>query len=258
MEPRRYLTSPIPSIDFDDLVPLPAVDANIIAIVLLQHNVDANTVKQALLSMLAQQWQMQHRTVAKSKTLKLPKGTNVFDFYDSEVSGAINKSVRYQVSSRDPETILEEHPLIVRGDVVHLRDMEDYRNSGCFMWNGGKTVKLYTELDDYGSVPPSFTLNQFPYPDYFNNSVSHNRIRWLEFTRDDVHDFIPEVSFKVHQRATSKGYWYLLSLKGTGYESVGQLLEDYPEGVIPVEEGAEYDGAHYPVFPLLGFGPVKG
>jgi hypothetical protein len=68
-----------------------------------------------------------------------------------------------------------------RGDVVHFGKNE-YRNSKKMIFDGEKLENLHTEVDDYGSVPPTYVVGDGP--DEFNigdfeNYICHNYINWL-------------------------------------------------------------------------------
>jgi hypothetical protein len=68
-----------------------------------------------------------------------------------------------------------------RGDVVHFGD-DDYRNNNKMIFNGEKLEHLHTDVDDYGSVPPTYVAGDGP--DEFNigdfeDIIDHNSINWL-------------------------------------------------------------------------------
>jgi len=67
-----------------------------------------------------------------------------------------------------------------RGDVINFGG--SYRNENKMIFNGRKLVDLYTESDDYGSVPPEFVCgdndNEFNIGD-FEDLICHNSINWL-------------------------------------------------------------------------------
>ena len=67
-----------------------------------------------------------------------------------------------------------------RGDLIKVSWLS-YRNNGLYIidqQNNQPVVKdLFYDVDDYGSLPPNFTLDQFP-PCY-HDAIAHNNIRWL-------------------------------------------------------------------------------
>jgi hypothetical protein len=75
----------------------------------------------------------------------------------------------------DPKTMYS------RGDVVHFGN-DDYRNNNKMIFDGEKLVDLWTEADDYGSVPPDFVCGDaegdFDIGD-FEDIIDHNSINWL-------------------------------------------------------------------------------
>lgn len=68
-----------------------------------------------------------------------------------------------------------------RGDVVHFGN-DDYRNNNKMIYDGLKLQNLWTECDDYGSLPPTFVCGDGP-DDYdigdFEDIINHNTINWL-------------------------------------------------------------------------------
>jgi len=70
---------------------------------------------------------------------------------------------------------------INRGDVIHFGN-DDYRNNGKMIFDGEKFEHLYTNVDDYGSVPPNYVVgdneDEFNIGD-FEEIIDHNTINWL-------------------------------------------------------------------------------
>jgi hypothetical protein len=68
-----------------------------------------------------------------------------------------------------------------RGDVIHFGN-DTYRNNNKLIFDGKELLHLYTEIDDYGSVPPTFVVGDEP-GDFnigdFENLIDHNSINWL-------------------------------------------------------------------------------
>lgn len=70
---------------------------------------------------------------------------------------------------------------IRRGDVVHFDQFGDYRNDGKLIWTGSELMALSSDIDDYGSVPSDFTLEEFDdNKNYFKESINHNCYVWIE------------------------------------------------------------------------------
>ena len=76
---------------------------------------------------------------------------------------------------------LTKYPNLKRGDVVHFGD-DDYRNNNKLIFDGIKLIHLYTQIDDYGSVPPEFKVGKIFKPTHWveNNTINHNSIIFLE------------------------------------------------------------------------------
>jgi len=69
---------------------------------------------------------------------------------------------------------------IRRGDVVHFEEFSDYRNEGKLIYDGAKLISLNYEFDDYGCLPPEFTVNEFG-SQYFLETIDHNSIVHAKF-----------------------------------------------------------------------------
>ena len=82
---------------------------------------------------------------------------------------------------------------VKRGDLICFTKngvkSRGYRNEGVWMWNGEKMVNLCTEVDDYGSVPPEFTVGKEFLPSYWITKIHHNSIVWLD------HDLYEKIEF---------------------------------------------------------------
>lgn len=68
-----------------------------------------------------------------------------------------------------------------RGDIVAMKDRnQTYRNNGKAIFDGKDIVPLYDDLDDYGSVPPTFFIgDEFPIM-HWTSDVDHNQIVWID------------------------------------------------------------------------------
>jgi hypothetical protein len=76
----------------------------------------------------------------------------------------------------DPKTLD-----LSRGDVIHFGN-DSYRNNDKLIFDGQKLIELWTDVDDYGSVPPTFVCGDEP-GDFnigdFEDVIEHNTINWL-------------------------------------------------------------------------------
>ena len=79
------------------------------------------------------------------------------------------------------DIVLEHTPN--RGDIIHIEEAGSYRNEGMYIWNGEKVVPLYYEIDDYGSVPPTFTIGDGFLVDHWHNILPRNTFVWVDINR---------------------------------------------------------------------------
>jgi hypothetical protein len=95
---------------------------------------------------------------------------------------------------------------IERGDVIHFGN-DNYRNNNKLIFDGEKLIELYTDADDYGSVPPTFVCgdepNDFDIGD-FEDCIEHNTINWLSKEKlKEIELFIK--NDKVYGKVTIQG-----------------------------------------------------
>jgi len=58
---------------------------------------------------------------------------------------------------------------------------QSYRNENLLFWHKEKgVITPYTEIDDYGSVPPDFLVGDEFRPDEWSNMVDHNSFVFLQ------------------------------------------------------------------------------
>jgi hypothetical protein len=76
----------------------------------------------------------------------------------------------------DPKTCTNTN--ITRGDVIVFGG--GYRNEDKLIYDGEKLEYLYTDVDDYGSVPPTYEVDDDKFDiGHFSDSIDHNEINWL-------------------------------------------------------------------------------
>lgn len=75
---------------------------------------------------------------------------------------------------------------LIRGDLVLFESALGYRNNGVTIFNGTKIMDLYSEVDDYGSLPPEFRVIEdgvsirYWHPiDGTGVGIDHNYIVWF-------------------------------------------------------------------------------
>lgn len=98
--------------------------------------------------------------------------------YDSEQS--LYKYFNKKYSNRNYTKTFDPKSFMSRGDVICFGGT--YRNERKMIFDGKELLELYTEVDDYGSVPPTFLVgdndDEFDIGD-FELLVDHNSINWL-------------------------------------------------------------------------------
>ena len=102
-------------------------------------------------------------------TYKWNQETKVYEY-----SNTLYPNKNYK-KTFDPKSFME------RGDIIHFGN-DDYRNNNKMIFDGEKLEDLYTEVDDYGSVPPNYVVGdnegEFNIGD-FEDVIDHNTINWL-------------------------------------------------------------------------------
>lgn len=58
-----------------------------------------------------------------------------------------------------------------RGDIIGFRNTIGYRNDGKSIFDGQDIISLYHELDDYGSVPPTFFVGDEFHPNTWSRYI---------------------------------------------------------------------------------------
>ena len=94
---------------------------------------------------------------------------------------------------------------MVRGDVINFGG--GYRNENKMIFDGNQLQNLYTEIDDYGSVPPYFVAGDNP-GDFnigdFEESIDHNTVNWL--SKDKLKEIeIYEINANIWGKVKIKG-----------------------------------------------------
>ena len=126
---------------------------------------------------------------------------------DSEYVPQINSTMLDIVKTMKPK----------HGDTVRwiYKMNQDYRNSNLigFVWMKNdefKIIPVYTEIDDYGSVPPQFVVGEQPgefSPGYWKNVVDHNGINFLSQEIQERIRSCPPTK-KIHKYTLNKGNKY--------------------------------------------------
>lgn len=119
------------------------------------------------------------------KDLGVPEGISCHDKFDDETITLAEEAEIFPsdyVSMQKITAYLRTHPLpLKRGDVLKIDPENAYRNENTYLWDGKQVITLFDEIDEYGSLPPSFEItdqNNLEPETYFDH-VTHNRIIWL-------------------------------------------------------------------------------
>jgi len=172
-----------------------------------------------------------------------------FSEYNNETKGW-----KYKNPNKEKNYRFEFNPIqknnIKRGDIINFEG--SYRNEGKWIWDGTKIVNLYTEVDDYGSVPPEFKVGKDFQPNHWIDIVDHNSIIWLE---DELFENI-EIYTKNNQ------YYGRIKIFDTNYDifidsyrfnpSESQISND-----ILIKEIKEYIQKEKPCFNYVGKGQLE-
>jgi hypothetical protein len=126
-------------------------------------------------------------------TLQFNETTQIYKYFNNKFP---NKNY---TKTFDPKQFFS------RGDVVCFGGV--YRNERKLIFDGTKLEPLYTEIDDYGSVPPNFVVgdndNEFNIGD-FENLIDHNSINWLSKEKLQQIELV-EKNGKVYGKVNIKG-----------------------------------------------------
>lgn len=153
-----------------------------------------------------------------------------------------SKSRAYLVTSLSPKIIKKEIPDIRRGDVVY-DDKDLNRNIGKYMWDGESIIELNYEHWDYGTLPSEFTLNEFPDPRYFDDSVESTAVRWIRFDVDDIVKIVPGKYFIVTivaENGKEYSYKILYEDKKKTKKGIYNSL-NFENGVLAIEDESHGD-----------------
>jgi len=144
--------------------------------------------------------------------------------------------------NKNYKKIFDPKSFMIRGDIAHF-GKDDYRNNNKMIFDGEKLEHLYTEIDDYGSVPPTYVVgdspNEFNIGD-FEDVIDHNYINWL--SKEKLKDiYIYEKNNEVWGEVMIKGKkWHicinmnkqgelLIKSEKVNYvkEYINRLIENY-------------------------------
>jgi len=112
--------------------------------------------------------------------------------------------------------IFDPKSFMKRGDVIHFGN-DEYRNNDKMIFNGENIEYLYTEVDDYGSVPLNYVCgdspDEFDIGD-FENIINHNSINWLSKEK------LKEIIFDIDIDENNDKVLGSVSIKGTEWKII--------------------------------------
>ena len=163
--------------------------------------------------------------LANTDDLKAVNECLYFTKADSEYVPEINSTMLDIVKTMKPK----------HGDTVRwmYKMYEDYRNSGLigFVWMKNdefNIIPMYTEIDDYGSVPPQFVVGEQPgefSPGYWAKVVDHNGINFLSQEIQERIRSSPPTK-KIHTYTLNKGNKYEKEMIEETWETQVKIGED--------------------------------
>lgn len=134
-----------------------------------------------------------------------------------------------------------------RGDLLKHAS-NTYRNALTYIYDGESFVELSHELDDYGSLPPEFTVAEFP-PDYWVGRIEHNNIIWTEIPEDVSWENVTEVPEGVREVEPYEPIGrYVWDVNGTTYYLYSDEDEGVEPGLYPLYYIDTHDGKVYTWF----------
>ena len=134
---------------------------------------------------------------------------------------------------------------LLRGDVIHFDWMSFYRNDGKVVWDGEQTQVLAYDVDDYGSVPKSFTFPEFPL-NHFYQSIDHNSIIWL--SEKTIEEAIRNFDEEKQTTIISDSYKsYVIKTNYEDYEDTEHSKERFTKAIRkdPIVANDELDDSNY-------------
>jgi len=107
---------------------------------------------------------------------------------------------------------------VQHGDILWWLHAQTSRNEGLLFWHEDQGVVFpYTEIDDYGSVPPCFRvgsefLPEFWFPSNYGCKVDHNSIVFLE------ESLVQEIKDKLQESKKGKPCTCKIEIQGKTYK----------------------------------------
>jgi hypothetical protein len=122
---------------------------------------------------------------------------------------------------------------LIKGDLVIFDANAGYRNDGVTIFDGNQIVDLYAEIDDYGSLPPTFHVIEEDVPiSYWKDidetdigrGIAHNNIVWFD------HRLVREQCIRNIQYKVIEGGKYAIfttfNFNGHNYRIIYDYVDD--------------------------------
>src|SRR3989338_1544880 len=104
--------------------------------------------------------------------------------YEMNITSMGIKTTEYDVWELSKESIkmlTENIPESTRiGDIIHISEYGEYRNDGKLIYNGIQLEILYDAVDEYGSVPYTYTVGDYYKSKHWNKTINHNSVVWID------------------------------------------------------------------------------
>ncbi len=106
------------------------------------------------------------------------------------------------------------------GDVLGPPKDQQYRNAGCYFWDGKeqKVIPFGSDLDEYGCLPPSFDITRFGIH-HFDNVMEHNS--YVRIPKDCIDQIMRTAEYGIPPMLDKKTVWAYFFSEGRRYYVIG-------------------------------------
>ena len=106
------------------------------------------------------------------------------------------------------------------GDVLGPLKVQQYRNAGCYFWDGKeqKVILFGSDLDEDGCLPPSFDIVRFGIH-HFDNVMEHNS--YVRVSKDCIDQIIRTAEYGVSPILNKKAVWAYFFVNDQKYYVIG-------------------------------------
>lgn len=114
------------------------------------------------------------------------------------------------------------------GDIAHFESAGDFRNTGCFIFDGNTLQDLCSSFDEYGSLPPPF----YPIENgltlgHWQDVIGHNNL--IPIKTKTIRDGLtkrPYHGFTAPAGDDAEGVYFAFAYNGTEYVVITEVSED--------------------------------